>query len=95
MNEWTFYGRLFYLKELEGEFSVSLKLEGTSKRTGSFSEQIAKISCLGDKAFYDLFKKAGIKVNDEVTISGHLETWKQKDPTKSALRLMLIADRIV
>lgn len=93
MNGWTFTGEIFYLKRLEGEFSISLKLRGSSRRKNAISEQVAEIACLGDDAFFDQFSKKGLKLYDSATISGHMESWMQNG--KASLKVMLIADDVV
>jgi hypothetical protein len=95
MNEWTFSGEIFYLKELEGEFAISLKLRGTSRRKNAMTEQIAEVSCLGDKDFYAIFKEHGLKLYSKAALSGHMETWIQKAHGKTPTKTMLIADNVV
>lgn len=94
MNKWTFSGKIIYIKELEGEFFISLKLSGTSKRKNAFSEQIAKISCLGDKDFFNEFKAGMYKLYETITISGHIEYWESNSKGKPVSKIMLIADSI-
>lgn len=95
INVWTFTGEIFYLKELEGEFSASLKLRGTAQRDGAFSMQIAEISCLLQSKIWTQLKEQQIKQYDTVTLSGHLESWNQNSHGKPVRKIMLIADSLV
>ena len=93
MNEWNVTGRIFYLKELKGEFAASVKIEGIAKREdGSFSSQILEVGCLLQRRVWTESQKLGIKVNSKVKLSGHLETWKTS--SKSG-KVMFIADDIL
>lgn len=94
-NSWTFSGEIFYLKELEGEFAVSIKLRGQSKRMGSMSAQIAELSCIAQKDFFDRFKEAGLGMYKSATLSGHIEYWQSTIHGKPARKMMLIADSII
>lgn len=94
-NEWTFTGEIFYLKELEGEFSASLKLRGSAQREGSFSTQIAEIPCLMQPKLWEQAKTKQIKQYDTVTLAGHLESWSQNSHGKPVRKVMLIADYIL
>lgn len=91
MNEWNVEGRIFYLKELQGEFGASVKIEGEAKRTdGTYSTQLLEVACLLHPDVYKDAKEKGIKLNSRVVLSGHLETWCGKKGKK----VMFIADYI-
>lgn len=64
-NEWTFSGGIFYYKELdEGEFALSLKLRGVSKRVSAMSVQVTEISCLAEKPLLDELKQRDSQRNN-------------------------------
>lgn len=94
MNEWTVSGEVFYLKELNGEFSGSLKIRGNSTREGAFSSQILEFPCLLQERVWQEAKKKGLALYKKVTLSGHIESW-QKTNSQDARRIMFIADYII
>lgn len=78
MNEWKFTGKIFYLKELSGEFCYSLKLRGEALRNGDTSSRIVELSCLVPTSVKD-WKINNLKLYDNVTMAGHFETWSKLD----------------
>lgn len=88
-NEWTVSGEVFYLKELDGEFSASVGIRGVSKRQNAISSNIMEMKCLMQKNVYESGMKKGLKLYCNATISGHLETW-----TSGNKKIMFIADEI-
>lgn len=90
-NEWTVSGRVFYLKELEGEFSASLQLRGEARRLGVYASSVMEMKCLMQKDVYEVAKKKGLVMYCNATLSGHLETWVKKDNKK----VMFIVDDIL
>ena len=93
MNEWTVTGRVVYLKELQGEFSCSVRVEGKAKRVDVYTSQILKFGCLMQKPVYEDAKKKGIRMNRNVTLSGHLESW-QKGSSYTP-KIMFVADYVL
>ena len=93
MNEWTVSGRVSYLKELEGEFSASLRIEGKAQREGLFSSQILDFPCLMQNRVYAEAKRKGIAKNRNITLSGHLESWKNS--THANPKIMFVADYVL
>ena len=91
-NEWTFSGEIVNLKELDGEFSASVKLRGFSRRVGASSAQVAEIVCLAEKDLYAEMQRTNVKVYDKITLSGHLEQWLANSKGKPVNKTMLIAD---
>lgn len=88
MNEWSFSGEVFYLKELERDYGASVKIRGVSE--GGFG-RICELSCLiGQDAYKDAMKK-GIGQYKKVALSGHMETFIKNDKPKT----MFIADYIL
>ena len=97
INEWTVSGRVFYLKEMQGEFSASLKIRGEAKRSdGVYSSQIMEVGCLLPPNVYEQAKKKGLKLNRQLCITGHLETWNHNSKGKPIEdKVMFIADAIL
>lgn len=91
MNEFHFSGEIFYLKPMDGEFTVSIRVRGLSSRAGAMSTQICELSCLGQHPVFDSMKQAGIDVYSKVELSGHMETWTDK---KGNPKTMLILDSV-
>lgn len=94
-NEWTFSGEVFYIKELTGEFTGSIKVRGLSQREGAFSTKIVELPCLMQDRLWKQFKEKQIKVYDKITISGHLETWSKNSHGKPVNKTMFIIDYII
>lgn len=90
-NEWTVSGKVFYLKELEGEFSASLQLRGEARRLDVYASSVMEMKCLMQKDVYEVAKKKGLVMYCNATLSGHLETWVKKDNKK----VMFIVDDIL
>lgn len=90
-NGSTFSGEIFYLKELEGEFSVSLKLTGFSKRANAMSSHIVEVSCVGGKELYEEMRRQQIGMYCNATVSGYIEMWPSK---RDRHRLIFIAESI-
>ena len=95
MNEWTVSGRVFYMRELEGEFAGSLKLSGTSQREDCTSSQLLEFACLLEKKAWEEAKQKGIDKNKNVTLSGHIESWPKNKNCSDLRRIMFIADYIL
>ena len=94
-NEWTVSGEVFYLKELEGEFSASVKVRGVAKRAGVYSSQPLEFSCLMQENVYKQALRKGFAKYRNVTISGHLETWVKQGKNNEWQKVMFIADDIL
>lgn len=77
MNEFTFGGEVIYVKELKGEFSHFLKIRGISQRVNASSVNIVELSCFIPTAL----KVKDIKSYEDITISGHIETFNKVRPT--------------
>ena len=90
-NEWKVTGKVFYLKELTGEFSASVKIEGVASRPDVYSSSILKLACLLTPTAYDEGKRLGMSVRRNATLSGHLETWNKADGKP---KVYFIADRV-
>lgn len=56
MNTWTFTGRVFYLKEMEGDYSCSIKMKGSTNE-GTFKKDIVEFGCLLPKEVWNAAKK--------------------------------------
>lgn len=95
MNEWTVTGNVFYLKELQGEFSASLKLRGTAQREGAFATQILEFPCLLQSKVYEDAKKKGLDMYKNITLSGHVESWQKNKNSKDSRRIMFVADYVL
>jgi len=95
MNEWSVSGEVIYLKELQGEFSASVKLRGSSTREGMCSSQILEFSCLMQSRIYEEAKKKGIALYKNATLSGHLESWQKTKNGKDTRKIMFIVDYIL
>ena len=93
MNEWTVSGRVDYLKELKGEFACSVRVKGKAKRDDLYTSQILDFGCLMQPQVYEEAKKKGIKMNRNVTLSGHLESW-QKGSSYTP-KIMFVADYVL
>ncbi len=91
-NGWSFSGEIFYIKELEGEFSVSLKLTGLSKRANAMSSHIVEVSCVGGKELYEEMRRQEIGMYSSATVSGYIEMWPSR---RDRHRLIFIAESIV
>lgn len=91
INEWTFSGEIFYLKELSGEFSASLKLRGMAKRLDAMSSQITELPVLVGNTIYKALSEKGKKLYSQATLSGHIETWFDEKKSK----IMFVADKII
>ncbi len=90
-NEWKVTGKVYYLKELTGEFSASVKIEGVASRPDVFSSSILKVACLLTSKAYDEAKRLGMTVRRNATLSGHLESWSTADGKP---KIYFIADRV-
>lgn len=93
MNEWTVTGKVFYLKDLQGEFAASLKIKGVAKREQIFATNILEFPCLMQKEVYEDAKKKGMRMHKEVTLSGHLESWA--NGTSKNPKIMFVADYVL
>ena len=78
MNDWNFTGKIFYMKELSGEFCYSLKLRGEALRDGDMASRIVELPCLVPTSIKNK-KIENLKLYDNVTMSGHFETWSKFD----------------
>lgn len=95
MNEWSFSGEVFYLKELDKDYGASLKIRGTSPRGDSLnSAQIVEITCLLTKDCYKQAKEKGLALYRKVAVSGHIETFV-KDADFNKVKNMFIAEYIL
>lgn len=88
VNDFTFSGEVFYLKELvdSKEFSYSIKIRGVAKRDFAITPMICELSCL-------ILKNVNIdkvKLHEEVCVSGHIEFWERKNKKN-----MFIVDAII
>lgn len=92
MNEWTFSGEVFYLKELERDYGASLKIRGSSLSGNDYS-RIVELNCLLTKDAYKEAIKKGIGLYKNVTISGHMETFVRSDNKKT--KTMFIAEYVL
>jgi len=95
MNEWTVSGEIFYIKELKGEFAISLKIRGEAKRQEIYTSQVLEFSCLIPRNMYEEAKKKNLKLYKNVSLSGHLETWKKTINGKDKNKIMFIVDYIL
>jgi len=94
MNEWTFTGEVFYLKELKGEFGASLRIKGVASRLdATFSSNLCEMGCLLTNEAYEQAKKKHIDMYKNVTVSGHLESWA--NGTSKNPKVMFIADYVM
>lgn len=91
-NEWTVSGEIFYLKELDGEFSASVMIRGIAKRQGVFSSNVMEMKCIMQKKVYEISKKKGLRLYCNATLSGHLETWVYGNNKK---KVMFIVDDVI
>lgn len=87
INEWRVSGKVFYVKELQGEFAASVKIRGIATRPDSYATNIMEVTCLMTKEVYEQAKLAKY---DTVTLSGHIETWERV----SGQKISFIADVI-
>lgn len=94
MNTWTFTGRVFYLKEMEGDYSCSIKMKGSTNES-TFKKDIVEFGCLLPKEVWNAAKNKGLCVNSKVTLSGHFETWVKPRSTYFINKTMFIADCVV
>lgn len=94
-NEWTFSGEVFYLKELKGEFAVSLQIRGIANREGVFSSSIMEFGCLMQEKVYAEAKKKGLGMYSNIALSGHLETWTKNSPSGPRKKIMFVADYVI
>ena len=95
MNEWSFSGEVYYLKELEKDYGASIKIRGTAPRGDSVaSSQIAELSCLLTKDAYEQAKKRGLSLYKKVAVSGHIETFV-KDADFNKVKNMFIAEYVL
>lgn len=93
MNEWSFSGEIFYLKELEKDYGASLKIRGTATRKdNSFRSDICELGCLVTRDAWNEAKKKGVKVYKNIAVSGHLETFIKNDGNS---KIMFIAEYIM
>lgn len=90
MNEWSFSGQIFYLKELEKDYGASLKIRGSTNE--DYRSGICEISCLVKKDVWDEAKKKGVAMYKDIALSGHMETFfKPNRETKT----MFIAEYVM
>lgn len=94
-NEWTVAGEVFYLKELEGEFSASVKARGMFQRENESSAKLLEMSCLMQKEVYEDAKRRGLKLYSFARFSGHFETWTRIRGGRQEQKNMLIADYVM
>lgn len=94
-NEWTVSGEVIYLKDLQGEFSASVKLRGVSKREGAFSSQVLEFPCLMQDKLYEKAKKKGLGLYKNATLSGHLESWQKNKNGKDVRKVMFVVDYVL
>ena len=93
-NEWKVSGEVFYLKELQGEFSASLRIRGIAKRPDVFSSNVLEFPCLMTERVYDEAKRKGMKQYMNVVLSGHLESWDKSKNQKRQMKVYFIADKV-
>lgn len=91
-NEWTVSGKVFYLKELKGEFAASVMIRGTAKREEVFSSNVMEMKCIMQEKVYEIGKKKGLRLYCNATLSGHLETWAYSNNKE---KVMFIADDVI
>ena len=91
-NQWQVTGKIFYLKELQGEFACSLKINGVAKRPDLYSSSKLELSCLMTQAVYDDAKRRGMHLYQRARLSGHLESWCNS--ASSHPKVYFIADKV-
>ncbi len=92
-NYWEFWGKVFYLKELSGNLSYSLKLSGTTN--SEYVSSIVELSCILPAHKKADLVKADVHLYDTVFVSGHFETWvKMNNAGEKTNKLMFIVDNI-
>ena len=91
MNEWTFSGTVFYLKEFDKDYGASLKLRGSSGNF--FNSSIDEIGCLVTIDAWEDAVRKGVALNKFVTLSGHMESFTHG--TSKSAKTMFIADYIL
>ena len=96
MNEWTCSGRVVYLKELEGDYALSVRLQGEANRAdGVYKSGRLEFGCILKGDVYEEAKKKGLKMGKTVCFSGHIETWDKTVHGKPANKVMFIADYVL
>ena len=92
-NYWEFWGKVFYLKELSGNLSYSLKLSGMTN--SEYVSNIVEVSCIVTADKKNDFLSAGVNLHDNIFVSGHFETWvKINNAGEKTNKLMFIVDNI-
>lgn len=94
LNEWVVSGKIFYLKQLSGEFAASVKIRGSSKRDGEFDEDIMELGCLMQKKVYDEAVKKGLTKYCWAVLSGHMESWIKTTEKGQIQKIMFIVDSV-
>ena len=89
-NEWKVSGEVFYLKEMLGEFSASLKIRVIASRPDLYASSILEFPCLMTPTAYNEAKRLGLRKHLKATLSGHLESWTKNEGTK----IYFIADKV-
>ena len=94
MNEWSFTGEIFYLKELNGEFKASVRMRGSASRLdATYTSNLCEIGCLLTSKAYDEAKEKNIGMYKTMTVSGHIESWA--NGTSKNPKVMFIADYVM
>lgn len=88
MNEWTFSGKVFFLKELEKDFAATVKLRGYWLPENA-PAQVVEIPCLMRKPIWEAAKKKGLAQWSIATLSGHIETTVRVKPNGNAVEKCL------
>lgn len=95
MNEWSFGGEIFYLKEVDGEFKYSVKIRGVGQRLNAVSTQPVEMSCLVPADIAKNSKKT-LKLYSNTTMAGHLESFTKFDNKGNVVsKTMFIVDYIL
>ncbi len=96
MNEWTYTGKVSYMREITGEYCASVKMTGDVKRSdGLYKSDELQIGCVMKADVYEEAKRKGMRIGKSVTFSGHLEIWDKTIHGKPANKLMLVADYVL
>lgn len=96
MNEWTYTGKVSYMRELNGEYSASVRMTGDVKRAdGLYKSDELQIGCIMRSNVFEEAKRKGLKIGKTVTFSGHLEIWDKTIHGKPANKVMFIADYVL
>lgn len=96
MNEWTYTGKVFYMREITGVYSASVKMTGESKRAdGLYKSDPLQFGCIMRSNVFEEAKRKGLKIGKTVTFSGHLEIWDKTIHGKPANKVMFISDYVL